>query len=57
MGTAILFQAVCRVLEEAGDREDLLSLLTEVSRRVATSKAQIPTVTSLLTRKIHLTRK
>ena len=52
-----MLQAVCRVLEEAGDREDLLSLLTEVSRRVATSKAQIPTVTSLLTRKLYLGRK
>ena len=45
------------MLEEAGDREDLLSLLTEVARRVATSKAQIPTVTSLLTRKLYLDRK
>ena len=40
--------------QEEWDKSDLLSMMTEVSRQVATEKAQIPCVTSMLTRKIVL---
>lgn len=63
-------QALCYVLAERGREEDLLSLMTTVSRIVAIGfesntpqdsnmhqRKQIPCVTSLLTRKIYFKRK
>ena len=50
-------QAVCEALKEGKDSEDLLSIFTEVCRKVAINFAngsamQIPCITSMLTRKI-----
>ena len=63
-------QALCYVLSERGREEDLLSIMTAVSRIVAIGfesntpqdsnmhqRKQIPCVTSLLTRKVYFKRK
>jgi hypothetical protein len=63
-------QALCYVLSERGREDDLLSLMTTVSRIVSIGfesntpqdsnmhqRKQIPCVTSLLTRKIYFKRK
>lgn len=53
-------QAFCQVMQEKGSSDDLVSLMTEVSRKVATSSKncqQIPCQTSMLTRKIIFNRK
>lgn len=63
-------QALCYVLSERGREDDLLSLMTTVSRIVSIGfesntpqdsnmhqRKQIPCITSLLTRKIHFKRK
>ena len=59
-------QALCQVLAQQSREEDLLSIMTTVSRRVAIGfesntpqdsnmhqRKQIPCVTSLLTRKVY----
>merc|ERR1712080_126956 len=52
--------ALCRVLQQEADSEDLVSMLTEVTRIVAlendnmSGTCQVPRMTSLLTRKVYL---
>ena len=55
--TRLPFITIELIIQEEGNCSDLLSLLTEVSRAVATEKAQIPCVTSMLTRKIFISNK
>jgi len=53
-------RALCRVLQQEADSEDLVSMLTEVTRIVAlenenmSGTCQVPRMTSLLTRKVYL---
>jgi len=51
-------RALCKVLQQEADSEDLVSMLTEVTRIVASENmsvtCQIPRLTSLLTRKVYL---
>jgi len=58
-------QALCDVLNKYGEKDDLVSILTKVNRRVAKKKMlvedeerkQIPCYSSMLTKKIMLTKK